>query len=516
TALAPFAGFSNLLVTTCCGDYDDSLAMVGDASDADAELFWLDYSRYEPALSGAALAEWVAARVASRRAATDHPILVAGTPGETAQDQQFNEALEERLSAIPGACFCDLRPIGRQLGPRLHDARAAHLSGTPFSDAACILSARLLGLRWIPAVLSPQLKAVVLDLDDTLYAGVLGEDGPAGVRLSAEHRALQKTLSDLAAKGVLLALASRNEFADVKELFERRSDFPLGWDAFTAAEISWDSKAAAIRRIAETLRIGTDAILFVDDNPGEVAAVAAELPGVATLHAGSDVALTVRALALFPGLWRRHATAEDRVRAADLAAASERERLAEQAADSHAYLASLQPRLTYAVNAAGHVARLHELSVKTNQFNLNLSRMTETEIARRVASADSAAVAVALTDRLTESGVIAAIFGQLSDTMVLVDELCISCRALGRRLEDALIGEAIARMVRRTHSSRIAFQYRKGPRNGPALSWLSQFTGRQLERDAGIVALDWSDETHAARMAALPILVESEVADAGR
>jgi FkbH-like protein len=514
TALEPFANFANLRVSVRYSDYDDSLAMTDDAVGADVELFWLDYSRYGSTLSVGGLAEWVASRVASRRANTDRPILIAGAPADTPDEERLNEALEGRLTAIPGAHFCDLRPIGRQLGSKLYDSRASRLSGTPLSDAACVLSARLLGLRWLPAVLSGPLKAIVLDLDDTLYAGVLGEDGPAGVELTPEHHTLHTTLASLGSKGVLLAVASRNEPADVDALFEQRPDFPLARNAFSAAEISWGSKSAAIRRIADKLRIGADAILFVDDNPGELAAVASELPEIATLHAGPDVALTGRALALFPGLWRWNASKADKVRAADLAAASERDRIAADTSDPVSYLASLQPRLTYAVNAKRHVARLQELSVKTNQFNLNLSRLTEAEVARRLESPDSTAVAVTLADRLTESGVIGAVFGQLVDETLVLDELCVSCRALGRRLEDVLIGEAIARMVSVTDASEIVFRYTKGPRNGPALRWLEQFTGHQVEMDTGVVRLLWSGETHAARVAALPITIESEGADA--
>jgi len=513
TALEPFANFANLRVSVRCSDYDDSLAMTGDAAGADVELFWLDYSRYGNTLSGAGLAEWVASRIAARRADTDRPLLIAGAPADSHGEEELNEALGERLTAIPGAYFCDLRPIGRQLGSKLYDSRAARLSGTPFSDAACVLSARLLGLRWLPAVLNGPLKAMVLDLDNTLYAGVLGEDGPSGVELTPEHHTLQSALASLGSKGVLLAVASRNEPADVDALFEQRPDFPLAREAFSAAEISWGSKSAAIRRVADKFRIGADAILFVDDNPGELAAVAGELPEIATLHAGPDVALTARALALFPGLWRWSLSTADQVRAADLAAASERDRIAEDASDPVSYLASIQPRLTYAVNATRHVARLQELSAKTNQFNLNLSRLTEAEVARRVESPDSAAVAVALADRLTESGVIAALFGQLADETLMIDELCVSCRALGRRLEDILIGEAIARMVSRTHASEIAFRYTRGPRNGPALRWLEQFSGQQLHGDAGVVRLPWSGETHAARVAALPVTIESEGTD---
>src|SRR5204863_8283441 len=137
------------------------------------------------------------------------------------------------LRGTAGARVADLRPIASKLGARFLDERAAKFSGTRLSDAACVQTARQLACHWAPASLQPRLKAVALDLDHTPYEGVLGEDG-LDVRLTPGHQALQRHLAGLRDQGIFLALVSRNEEADVRRLFESRTDFPLRWEHFSA------------------------------------------------------------------------------------------------------------------------------------------------------------------------------------------------------------------------------------------------------------------------------------------
>ena len=170
------------------------------------------------------------------------------------------------------------------------------MAGTPVSNAAQPLLARKLACHWIPATIFPPIKAVALDLDNTLHDGVLGEDGIQGVQLTPAHQALQHFIKSLQQRGIFIALLSRNEPIDVEALFAQRDDYPLRWDDFSVTEISWGDKAAAINRIAKALRVAADSILFVDDNPGELASVAAQLPQVHTVYASPDAGQTQRRL----------------------------------------------------------------------------------------------------------------------------------------------------------------------------------------------------------------------------
>ena len=158
---------------------------------------------------------------------------------------------------------------------------------------------------------------MALDLDGTLYRGVLGEDGAAGVALTAGHRSLQQYLAELRRGGMLLALVSRNELADVQALFAQRCRLPASLADFSAVEVSWNPKAAALPRVAEQLRIGLDAMVFVDDNPGELAEVAAAHP-VVTVHARPDAKETLAAFTHVAGVFRWSGTRADELRADDL------------------------------------------------------------------------------------------------------------------------------------------------------------------------------------------------------
>ncbi|MBU6430200.1 MAG: HAD-IIIC family phosphatase, partial [Cyanobacteria bacterium REEB65] len=354
----------------------------------------------------------------------------------------------------------------------------------------------------------PRLKAIVVDLDHTLYDGVLGEDGPQGLVLKPEQGELQSTLARLQAEGILLAIASRNDPADVDQVFSVRPDFPLRREQFSAVMASWGPKPESIRQIAADLRIGPDSILFLDDNPGELTAVARELPEVRLLHMGGDLKTAVRALGDYPGLFRWGVGQADALRAVDLAASAMRQATLADSEDRQSYLRSLAVQLDFSLDPKLLLGRLAELCEKTNQFNLGLRRFSEVEVARRLKDPSCRVVAIALRDRLSDSGVIGAVFGRRDENgCAIVEELCISCRALGRGLEDAMVGEAVSKIASGLGVDRVAFDFRAGPRNQPAREWLSRFAGELLAEHEGRVGLDWDADRVQREISALPIAV---------
>jgi FkbH-like protein len=312
--------------------------------------------------------------------------------------------------------------------------------------------------------------------------------------MTPDHTSLQQTLLALRARGVFLAVVSRNEGADVEALFRSRPDLIVRLEDFSARAVSWQPKAEGLRAVAAQLRIAPEAMLFVDDNPGELAAVAAAIPELRLLHA-REPQETARALGLFPGLHGHPTHQTDALRIADHAAAAVRDELLRQAVDPAEYVRSLDIRLGFTVDDAAAVHRLHNLSNKTNQFNTGLRRFPETEIARRLDDPAYRTVAVALRDRLSDSGIIAVIFARYAGARIVVEEIAISCRALGRSLEDVIVTEAL-RMLARTGDIREIFvELRDGPRNQPARDWLGRYASGE-RTDAGYT-LSWD----AARMA---------------
>ena len=150
-----------------------------------------------------------------------------------------------------------------------------------------------LGLNYIPACLKTPIKAVVFDLDNTLYKGVLGEDGINGIELSEGHRKLQEKVVALSKQGFFICIASKNNEEDVVEMFKKRDDFPLKLEHITKLCVSWNSKADSIKEIQKFLNIGISDMLFVDDNIGELATVKAEHSLINEIHAKDDAQITL-------------------------------------------------------------------------------------------------------------------------------------------------------------------------------------------------------------------------------
>jgi FkbH-like protein len=477
-----YAAWNGIAFDWRIGSYDDSLSF-GLEERGEIELIWFDSERV-PGLANGKLAEWLVERLRALRSSTTNPIVALIWPLRAVDRERIAEA------ALPATYVPNLQPLADQLAERWLDRRAMLISGTRLSNRACMEIARELACCWLPAATMTLIKAVAVDLDGTLYSGVLGEDGPSGIEVGEGHIALQQCLGELRASGILLALVTRNELRDVEELFARRVDFPLRLDDFSVIEASWGDKASALDRVAAKLGIGAETIVFIDDNPGELSEVAAS-SGAVVVHAGADGAETARALVHVSGIFRWRRSAEDGLRDRDLRASEQRAGLARTAVSTDEYLRSLQVRLGYFIGAREHIARVAELASKTNQFNLSLRRLNEADIARRLEERPANVVAIRLEDRLSDSGIVAAVVGLRQGNTLHIEEICISCRALGRRLEDSMLTRALRLFAGEQPLSRIAFDVCNGPRNEPARRWLAQYLNIELDDDATSVEADF-------------------------
>jgi FkbH-like protein len=466
--IASYAAFRRWQLSFRLGGYDDSFSFQG-MQNAAVELLWMDSARLLRHITFPDWLEWLRARLVALRHISSAPVVVATWLQN--EDQRF--LLRACLEQFPAIYFADMEEICDAFDVPLLDDRSATLTGTPVSNRAQVILARTLACKWLPGAALPPIKAIALDLDNTLHAGVLGEDGVNGVMLTPEHESLQRYIKGLQQCGIFIALVSRNKQPDVQILFEQRTDYPLRWEDFSATEVSWGEKADALQRISQTLRISTDAILFVDDNPGELAAVTQRIGKLHTLYAGPCAELTRLAIEYYPGLWRWKQDADDAKRIFDLKANAERDALALTHADPAEYLRSLQVTLSFYWNELSQIGRLADLCNKTNQFNLALRRFGEAELSQRIKSIDACVASVQLSDRLSDSGIIAVIVAVRRDRKIIVEELCISCRALGRQLENDIILHALRQMPIWRDCSMVEFQVQRGDRNQPALDWLN-------------------------------------------
>lgn len=486
SVLNPFLTFAGYHAEFIYSDYDDSLSFSDcKENSVSMEIIWLDFDRYFANESNdiSFFVSWLGSRIDALRKISKAPILINDWLCVVGLDQtvkDYNHRLMELLKDKPGVRIFSQQHILGQLGDQFFDYRSAKLTGSTWSDKACILNARQLAFQWIPASLSPRLKAVVLDLDHTLYEGVLGEDGIEKIILSDVHLRLQRELLRLKESGIFLAIASRNEQTDVEELFRYRTDLLLKLEDFSAIQVNWRDKAENITRISDSLRIGVDSILFIDDNPGEIARVSEGLPSIWTLLASHQIP-TIDILKFYPRLWSWEKTNVDNLRLADLKAASARDLLATESQSIEEYWRVLQVELDIYFNPTEQLIRLCELSSKTNQFNLTLARINEVKMSEYLSNENCIVASIHLRDRLSDSGIISLIVGERVGESLIVREICISCRALGRHLESTMISHTIHQMIDLLTTKTIVFQYQKAPRNSPALNWLEQFTKVRID-----------------------------------
>lgn len=466
SVLSSFLNFAGLKADWAYSSYDDSLNF-GDFQDADIHLIWIDLSRYKTADCSDFLQE----RAEALRKRTNAPILIA----HIGSKHVLNLA-----GKVAGVHVWNVEEALAHLKEKTFDESKTEYSGTRLSGKASLYAARELGLKYIPALLQPSLKALVVDLDNTLYQGVLGEDG---IDALVPNLPLQQRIKNLKSQGFFLALASKNEEEDARALFDKRKDFILKWADFDAVEINWNSKAENIAKLADKLNIGLDAMLFIDDNPAEMQNV--DGLGLKTILA-SDPEETVRMLHYFPGLLRLSSSLEDSLRSKDLKANEERVKLA-QSLSPKEYFQKLGIRLVYSVNDPAQVPRVTELLGKTNQFILNYARPKEAEVENAMRDAERCVVTVAMSDNLADSGIIAILLGGGAQELAL-DELVVSCRALGRNLEHVMLPKMFMVAAERLgKSGPMQIHYKTGERNGPGLNWLRNLTGQGLSDDEGTV-----------------------------
>jgi FkbH-like protein len=318
-------------------------------------------------------------------------------------------------------------------------------------------------------------KCLVLDLDNTIWGGVVGDDGVDGIRLgqgSTEgeaFQAVQRYARQLMARGIILAVCSKNDARNAEEAFATHPGMLLKREDIACFVANWDDKATNLRRIAASLNIGLDALAFVDDNPAEREIIRRELPMVAVPELPEDPALWPATLAL-AGLFEPAAfTADDAARARSYAGNAAREAAMATATDMEGYLRGLAMRMPVAPVSARNLARVTQLINKTNQFNLTTRRRDEAEVERLAADPASVAMAFSLDDRFGENGLISVVLARPDESCapdeLLIDTWLMSCRVLGRGVEAAVLG-VMAEEARRRGARALVGEYRPTPKNG--------------------------------------------------
>ena len=382
-----------------------------------------------------------------------------------------------RIAEIGGISVVDLDGLQRRFGMAASiDDRKWYLYRQPFREEFCKEIGEAVG-RIIALQRLPPKKCIAVDCDNTLWGGIIGEDGIEGIEIGDDfpgsaYRDFQHQLLTLRANGVMLAICSKNNEADVREVFARHDRMVLSPRDFVAQRINWSDKPVNIRAIAAELNIGLDSMVFIDDSPFEISIVQAALPMVTCVRVPEDVALlpaTIAALRLFD---RHEISDEDRVRS-DMMAQERDRTVAEQAMDKDQFVKTLGLAVEFFAVGPEHVGRVAQLIAKTNQFNLTTARRTASEVTALCNDPAWDVLAWRVVDRFGDYGLVGVMILHNTGDTLAVDTLLMSCRVLGRGVEEAILS-VISTQAKLRGATMLEGRYRPSAKNQMVAAFYAQ------------------------------------------
>ena len=357
-------------------------------------------------------------------------------------------------------------PRGQALGAVPYTPRFFHLLGQRLT-------------RTVYRLAAPPHKVIVLDCDQTLWKGVVGEDGPQGIELDPPRRFLQEFMRDQSGTGMVLCLCSKNNEADVWEAFDQRTDMPLRREHIVAWRINWERKSENIKSLARELQLGLDSFIFVDDDPVVCADVQGGCPEVLTIRLPEDVSR-------IPDYFRHHwafdhlvVTAEDSQRTEMYRANAGRSRMLESATSLEDFLRDLELKCEITPMQPDQLSRVAQLTQRTNQFNVNPVRRNEAEL-QQLLSSGAGCLVVQVRDRFGDYGLIGVMIHRAGEGCLEVDAFLMSCRVLGRGVEHRMLA-ALGKLAVEAQQEFVTVPFVPTKKNRPAQDFL-EATGAAFQQ----------------------------------
>ena len=449
----------------------------------DSLLPGVGYSRLEEAQVEAALAQLATLAQAYRESASGTLVIGGFVPpsrfpyslhgGEVEGSYgELNRALEaayqqdSRILVAPLDRLAAHHGLGRVTNPKLRFVASMAWSETFMPEVG------RLALAYVLALKNRIRKCLVLDLDNTLWGGIVGEDGLDGIQLSPEgigraYVEFQRAILALHERGTILAINSRNNYDDAMEAIRQHPHMVLAERHFASAQINWSDKASNMRRIAEELNIGLDSLVFLDDSPQERLLVRNQLPEVQTVEMPGDPTLYADVLARLNNLDQLYLTDEDRSRGAMYAAQRSRRELQSGSSDLGAYLDSLEMKLVIRLADTGDLERVHQLIQRTNQFNLTTRRHPRADVEAMATAADWRIYVLRVSDIFGELGLTGVIIARIAGEAWELDTFLMSCRIMGRTIETEFLNQ-VAGDAREVGARILSGEFIPTPKNKPA------------------------------------------------
>jgi FkbH-like protein len=387
-------------------------------------------------------------------------------PAIRGEIQRLNDALrssaEENTDRI---VICDWAEASGGIGTAdLVDTRFWRSSQAPFRPVFLDRYARQIA-SYVRASKGFAKKLLILDCDNTLWGGVVGEEGLSGIQLGPDSRPgeyyyrVQQLIVELHQRGLMIALCSKNNEEDVWEVFDRHPHAALKRSHLVAWRINWDDKALNIGSLVHELNIGMDAVLFIDDNPRELALIAEQLPDITLLTVPEDLSLYERKIVQDGWFNAMSRSDEDKRRTRMYRDEHARSEQKQRFQSLDGYLRSLETIACIGAVGDAEISRAAQLTQKTNQFNLTTRRYSESDIREFVADPDSAVFIMAVSDRFGDMGNTALLIAKRDGASAIIDTFLLSCRILGRRLEVAFADQCMRSIEERWQVSEWQAEY---------------------------------------------------------
>jgi FkbH-like protein len=405
------------------------------------------------------------------------PSLSPGQPGSPVEAAELTTWWGQQIASLRGVELLKFIAIIEEIGRSA--ARAMPGEGeTPLPFSPAVYQRLGIGIaRTLRKLTRTHKKVLALDADNTLWGGVVGEDGLTGLQLGDDaagrgFRTLQAEILALKQRGVLLVLISKNAEADVWNVIDHHPRMLLRRNDFAAARINWQPKSENLRALAAELNLGLDAFVLLDDNPAERLEVAAHCPGVTVVPLPAHperYAEILSRLWCFDGAGE---TREDQIRNAFAQQENQRQQLQQSAGELESYLCALELKVTLREARDEDLPRISQLLLKTNQFNLSLKRRTLPETRALLPEYDIWVLSV--SDRFGDYGMVGVCITCPENGSWLLDTFLMSCRALGRGAETAFL-HGIAQKARLAGATSLRGEFVLGPRNQPIAQFLVKY-----------------------------------------
>jgi FkbH-like protein len=391
--------------------------------------------------------------------------------------RRANAALLDLVDQHPSLVVVDTDPLVGA-GARISDDRMsvyakAHLS-------AELLAGYAKEIGHLARVKSGDVKkALVLDLDGTLWGGILGDDGQEGIEIGGTYHgeaftAFQTVVKQLGSQGILLGVVSKNDAEPVATVLREDTRMTLREDDFVRVIANWQPKHDNLRALAESLNIGVDSLVHVDDSPYEVGLVRHELPSTSVVALNTDPAEHVARLLADGWFDTRDLTAEDRARPARYREEVVRKDFLDSFESLSDYLSALGIRVELARLSEPDVARVSQITLRTNQFNLTTRRLQPADVQAFADDPDNLVLTVRAADRFGDNGLVGVLFARRTGTALRIDNFLLSCRVFSRGVEDTALA-FLLRYAKDTGATEVLGEYQPSPKNGKVAGLYPRF-----------------------------------------